>query len=44
MAGVTRNGSRLEQLENLAVILAGQMDECTKLQEGPRLMPQLAKQ
>lgn len=44
MAGVTRNGSRLEQLENLAVILARQMDECTNLQEGPRLMPQLAKQ
>ncbi len=44
MAGVTRNGDRLQQLENLALVLAGQMDECTKLQEGARLMPQLAKQ
>ena len=44
MAGVTRKGNRLEQLENLAVILAGQMDECSGMQDGARVLPQLAKQ
>lgn len=45
MATVTGDGSRLEQLENLAKVLAKQIDVCTKdLDNGPKLMPPLAKQ
>ena len=45
MATVTNEGSRLEQLENLAKILAKQIDECAKnMVDGPKLMPQLSKQ
>lgn len=45
MTTVASDGSRLEQLENLAKILAKQIDECDKnIIDGPKLMPQLAKQ
>ena len=45
MATVTSDGSRLEQLENLAKVLAKQIDICTQdLNNGPKLMPQLARQ
>ena len=45
MATVTGNGSRLEQLENLAKVLAKQIDVCANgLGDGAKLMPPLAKQ
>ena len=45
MATVTGNGSRLEQLENLAKVLAKQIDVCANgLKDGAKLMPPLAKQ
>lgn len=45
MATVTGNGSRLEQLENLAKVLAKQIDVCANgLEDGAKLMPPLAKQ
>lgn len=45
MATVTANGNRLDQLKNLAKILANQIDVCSKdLVDGPKLMPQLSRQ
>lgn len=45
MTTVTANGNRLEQLKNLARILADQIDICSKdHDEGPKLMPQLSRQ
>lgn len=45
MATVTGNGNRLEQLENLAKVLAKQIDTCTAdAASGAKLMPPLAKQ
>lgn len=45
MSTVTANGSRLDQLKNLARILAGQIDACAKnIIDGPKMMPQLSKQ
>lgn len=45
IVSVTKRGTRLQQLETLAEILARQMDECEKgVQDAPRLLPQLAKQ
>lgn len=45
MTTVTGNGSRLEQLENLAKVLAKQIDVCANgLGDGVKLMPPLAKQ
>ena len=43
MTTVTGNGSRLEQLENLAKVLAKQIDVCANgLGDGAKLMPPLA--
>ena len=45
MKSVTNTGTRLEQLESLAAILAVQIDNCSKdLTEAPKLLPQLSKQ
>lgn len=44
MATVTGDGSRLQQLENLALILAKQIDLCTGTIDGAKNMPQLSKQ
>lgn len=45
MTTVTASGSRLEQLENLAKVLAKQIDQCIdNTDDGPKLMPQLSKQ
>ena len=45
MATVASNGNRLEQLENLALILAKQIDLCLEGDsDGARNMPQLSKQ
>ena len=45
MTTVTGNGSRLEQLENLAKVLAKQIGVCANgLGDGAKLMPPLAKQ
>lgn len=45
MATVAASGSRLEQLENLARVLAKQIDLCTgKLDESMKTVPQLVKQ
>ena len=45
MATVTSEGSRLERLENLALILAKQIDICAKdAADGPKTMPQLSRQ
>lgn len=44
MATVGREGSRLEQLENLSQILAKQIDKCNEGVSDPKTMPQLAKQ
>lgn len=45
MATVAASGSRLEQLENLAKILAKQIDLCTgKLDDSVKTVPQLVKQ
>lgn len=45
MATVTSKGSRLERLENLALILAKQIDICAKdVVDGPKTMPQLSRQ
>ena len=45
MATVTSEGSRLERLENLALILAKQIDKCAKdVVDGPKTMPQLSRQ
>lgn len=45
MTTVTGNGSRLEQLENLAKVLAKQIDVCANgLGDVAKLMPPLAKQ
>ena len=44
-ATVTSEGSRLERLENLALILAKQIDICAKdAVDGPKTMPQLSRQ
>lgn len=44
MSTVASGENRLEQLKNLALILAAQIDVCTKDEDGSRLMPPLAKQ
>ncbi len=44
MATVARTGSRLEQLKNLAGILAKQIDLCEKNKDGLKILPQLSKQ
>lgn len=45
MATVASNGNRLEQLENLALILAKQIDLCSEEDaDGAKNMPQLSKQ
>nr|WP_270249324.1 hypothetical protein [Coprococcus catus] len=44
MATVARTGSRLEQLKNLAGILAKQIDLCEKNKDGLKTLPQLSKQ
>lgn len=46
MATVAGQGSRLEQLENLAKVLAKQIDFCTsdKTCDGVKSIPQLSKQ
>lgn len=45
MATVTSEGSRLERLENLALILAKQIDICAKdAVDGPKTMSQLSRQ
>ena len=45
MATVTSEGRRLERLENLALILAKQIDICAKdAVDGPKTMPQLSRQ
>ena len=45
MKAVTNTGTRLKQLECLAVILADQIDSCAKdIADGPRVLPQLSKQ
>lgn len=45
MATVASNGNRLEQLENLALILAKQIDLCLEGDsDGAKNMPQLSKQ
>lgn len=45
MATVAASGSRLEQLENLARVLAKQIDLCTgKLDDSMKTVPQLVKQ
>lgn len=44
MATVTNAGNRLEQLENLAKILAKQIDVCAESEDGPKFMPQLSRQ
>lgn len=45
LSTVTDDGNRLEQLKNLAKILANQIDNCSKnVIDGPKLMPQLSKQ
>ena len=45
MATVASNGNRLEQLENLALILAKQIDLCSEeYGDGAKNMPQLSKQ
>lgn len=44
MATVASGGNRLEQLENLALILAKQIDLCSDDDDGAKNMPQLSKQ
>lgn len=45
MATVTNEGNRLQQLENLSIILAKQIDICAKdAVNGSKAMPQLSKQ
>ncbi len=45
MATVAASGSRLEQLETLARILAKQIDLCAEgVEDGTKNMPQLSKQ
>lgn len=45
MATVTASGNRLDQLKNLAKILANQIDICSKDPvDGPKVMPQLSRQ
>lgn len=45
MATVASNGNRLEQLENLVLILAKQIDLCSEGDsDGAKNMPQLSKQ
>ena len=44
MATVARTGSRLEQLKNLAGILAKRIDLCEKNKDGLKTLPQLSKQ
>ena len=45
MATVTASGTQLEQLENLAIILAKQIDMCTgELDDSMKTVPQLVKQ
>ena len=44
MATVARTGSRLEQLKNLAGILAKQIDLCEKNKFGLKTVHQLSKQ
>ena len=45
MKSITNTGSRLEQLERLAAVLAVQIDHCSAVPDnGPKLLPQLSKQ
>ena len=45
MATVTASGTRLEQLENLAIVLAKQIDLCTgEPDDSMKTVPQLVKQ
>lgn len=44
MSTVTANGDRLDQLENLARILAAQIDRCAAEPDSAKTMPQLARQ
>lgn len=44
MSTVAAGGDRLEQLENLARILAGQIDQCVGDPDGLKLIPPLSKQ
>lgn len=45
MVTVTGDGNRLQQLENLALILAKQIDLCSdNVVDGAKNMPQLSKQ
>ncbi len=44
MTTVARKGTRLEQLKNLAQLLAKQIDECMNDVDGAKLLPQLSKQ
>ena len=44
MSTVTSTGNRLEQLINLSLVLATQIDVCATTEEGSKLMPPLAKQ
>ena len=45
MSTVTASGSRLDRLENLAKVLAKQIDQCNEDKiDGPKYMPQLSKQ
>lgn len=44
MSTVTANGDRLDQLENLARILAAQIDRCAAEPDSAKMLPQLARQ
>lgn len=44
MTTVTARGDRLEQLKNLAAVLAVKIDETTNDPEGAKSLPQLARQ
>lgn len=44
MVTVARTGSRVEQLKNLARILAKQIDTCEEAADGLKTLPQLSKQ
>nr|DAU98198.1 MAG TPA: hypothetical protein [Caudoviricetes sp.] len=44
MVTVAGSGDRLAELKNLKIILAKQIDMCTSMEDGPKLMPQLSRQ
>lgn len=44
MTTVTARGNRLEQLKNLAAVLAAKIDETTSNPDGAKQLPQLARQ